>query len=67
MLFYLSLILRLWNVYQPDRHRLEAAGATAIISLYKASVCDILYLIIYIQIKIPEAIFATTCTEALVA
>ena len=67
MLFYLSLILCLWNVYQSDRHRLEATGAIAIISLYKAGICDSLCLIIDIQIKIPETIFATISTEALIA
>ena len=67
MLLYLSLILCLWNVYQADRHRLVAAGAITIISLNETGICDSLYLIIDIQIKIPEAIFFTAFTEALIA
>lgn len=67
MLLYLSLILCLWNVYQADWHRLVAAGAITIISLNETGICDSLYLIIDIQIKIPEAIFFTVFTEALIA
>lgn len=67
MLLYLSLILCLWNVYQADRHRLVAAGAITIISLNETGICDSLYLIIDIQIKIPEAIFFTAFAEALIA
>lgn len=67
MLLYLSLILCLRNVYQADWHRLVTASVRAIISLNETGICDSLCLIIDIQIKIPEAIFATGFTEALIA
>ena len=54
-------------MYQADWHRLVTASVRAIISLSKTGICDSLYLIIDIQIKIPEAIFFTVFTEALIA